>query len=383
MRFGDAKAAAAEAGKEVAAMAQKFGELNQKEKQAGAERDQKNTFSRGLKDSESGTGRAEGRLDRYHELALGKVAADEKSGAITKEEAEATRGSITNDYDITKRGLQVAGVNAQLAMHTKAGAAGMVDLGMANRELADAEADVTGGAGKKRKYQLNARTKDVKAFEAELAETDKALEMAEKYRADNTHVKYNRSKWGSLFGWDQASAAVANLSGAFTEASTGISGDDMVGNLQGRRSQLLNSIQGAEKEVDSLSTQQKKAEDRAAAVREARNKIEAGVEEHGTAAQDAQRKLKELGEVKSYPSLDKLAKGGSSAVRQLMQLQDRLAGEDPMSVTGRNDVRRVEQLQGALAKAGLQPGKGEQDNPLNRAMTADGCLRVMIASGLD
>lgn len=376
MAFGNVKAAAKDAAREVDGLNRKFDEANQKEARDRTDRNQGDAFNKGLKDKASASGRAESRLDQYRDAALERVAKAEKSGAITKDDAESRRGAINTDYETTKRQLQIKAEKDKLAAHVNEGAAGMAQGLKAEQELQDAHKDVLGKdkSGRTRMERLKTTQSDKAANERGLTATEQALEDAKKWQSDWNTTKIRR-------GEDKEAGPGGSWELQLEQrAHGGLTPDELVAQLEGTRKKQMafadKSDTGAQKLVDD----QKRAESREALAREQANKIEASVREHGLAAQDNQRTLSGLGQVKSYQSLDALAKGGSSAARQLLALQGRLANEDPKSGMGRQDTKMVDQLREQLRAAGLQPSKQEEESVLNKAVTSDGSLRVMVTN---
>ena len=132
----------------------------------------------------------------------------------------------------------------------------------------------------------------------------------------------------------------------------------MVDVLQAQLAQFKRAAAKAEADAEKGEKAQKAAESNAALAREERTKLRTQVATHTTGAEDSQRKLKELGDVRSYYSLAALAKGGNPAAQQLLALQARLLTEDPASFLGRSDAQRISALQKTLGDAGLQPQPG-------------------------
>jgi hypothetical protein len=424
MAFGNVKAAAKEAAREVDGLNRKFDEANQKEARDRTDRNQGDAFNKGLKDKASAAGQAQLNLGTYRDAALKRVDDAEGAGTISKEKAAATKANIEKDYEITKRQMDIQAEKDKLAAHINAGSSGMSQGLKAEQELQDAHKDVLGvmkndKSGRTRMERLKAMERDKAANERGLAATESALEDAKKWQGDWNTTKIRR-------GEDKEAGPGGSWELQLEQrAHGGLTPDELVAQLEGTRKKQMGFADKNDTGAQKLADDQKRAESRETLAREQVNKIEASVREHGLAAQDSQRKLSELGQVKSYQSLESLSKGGkvlareqeakigayarehrisrqesqrklseqgqlksfdnlspegNQSARQLLSLQGRLANEDPKSLFGRRDSAMVDQLRAQLSAAGLQPSKQEGDSVLNKAVTSDGSLRVVVTN---
>jgi len=163
-------------------------------------------------------------------------------------------------------------------------------------------------------------------------------------------------------------------------AHGGLTPEELIAMLEGTLKKQKAFDEQSDSGIGKLSHDQKRAEEREAVAREQANKLEGKTREHGIAAQDSQRKLSELGQVKDYPSLGALARGQNRDAQRLMRLQERFANEDPNSIEGRRDESAIAGLKASLQQAGLQPEDKEAQSPLNKALTADGISRVQVTN---
>jgi hypothetical protein len=366
-KLGDVKEAAKDAAKEVAALSEKFSELNAKEAQARGERNTKNAFNKGLKDTEGASARSLSRLEGYHKLAGEKIDAAEQSGAVTPEQAKAQRAALGRDYDVTKRNIEIQGEQRVLKQHKDALTAEAPKAWQAEVELTKAEAAVTGKdkSGRTRQDRLKLAEADHAANAKNIADTEANLEKAREWHRSVLDREKDAGKNPFLkakLGFELATEM--NARGGFTPAGMEASYE---GTLQAQRRYGAKT----ETEIERLTKEDKQAKDRAALARDHANKIEADVSEHDIARQDSERKLKGLGSVHGYQTLDALAKGGSSVARQLLALQAR---NDP------RDKNQIGQLQDSLSRAQLQPSQAEAQNPLNALIKDGNAMRVHVVN---